>query len=110
MKLHTYSITDFNNNYILVEFVPNTISLNKALIDELDNLGLKLECKERSVFHMKFNVLWKFYHRNFKSSSSWLEAIINYETSVAIWSMAGYLIGLGDRHLENTLLNVKDGK
>lgn len=41
--------------------------------------------------------------------SRWFQARLNYTRSVAVWSMIGYVLGLGDRHAENILINEKTG-
>ncbi|KAJ8600823.1 hypothetical protein CTAYLR_006427 [Chrysophaeum taylorii] len=42
--------------------------------------------------------------------AAWLEARAMYARSVATWSAVGYLIGLGDRHSENILIDTKSGE
>ncbi|XP_074597916.1 serine/threonine-protein kinase atr-like isoform X2 [Brevipalpus obovatus] len=49
-----------------------------------------------------------FLHR-FTDPTSWLMARLNYTRSTAVMCMVGYVIGLGDRHLDNILLNSNDG-
>lgn len=44
------------------------------------------------------------------TSSIWLKKNINFVTSSALMSIAGYLIGLGDRHPNNILLQNTNGK
>ncbi len=38
-------------------------------------------------------------------TGAWFERRLNYSRSVAVNSMAGYVIGLGDRHSQNILLD-----
>jgi serine/threonine-protein kinase mTOR len=53
-----------------------------------------------------YRVLW------LRSSSSevWLERRTNYTRSLALMSMVGYVLGLGDRHPSNLMLNRYTGK
>merc|ERR1711988_247968 len=53
-----------------------------------------------------FKVLW------LKSLNSevWLERRTNYTRSSAVMSMVGYILGLGDRHPSNLMLDRKSGK
>ncbi|XP_043241225.1 serine/threonine-protein kinase SMG1-like [Amphibalanus amphitrite] len=44
------------------------------------------------------------------SAGAWWSATQAYTRSMAVMSMAGYLIGLGDRHLDNLLLDVSTGE
>jgi hypothetical protein len=43
-------------------------------------------------------------------SETWLKYQANYSKSLAVMSIVGYLIGLGDRHLRNILLEQKTGR
>lgn len=46
---------------------------------------------------------WMIDH--FPNPEIWYEARINFIRSTAIWSMIGYVIGLGDRHGDNILIH-----
>lgn len=46
---------------------------------------------------------------NFMDSHSWYEARTRFTTSVAAWSAVGHVIGLGDRHSENVLVDTVAG-
>lgn len=46
----------------------------------------------------------------FPDATSWQLARINYVRSTAVMCMVGYIIGLGDRHLENILLDQASGE
>ena len=41
--------------------------------------------------------------------SAWLEARTNFARTTAAWSLAGHMIGLGDRHCDNLLIDVSTG-
>ena len=53
-----------------------------------------------------YKVLW------LKSASSevWLDRRTNYTRSLAVMSMVGYVLGLGDRHPSNLMLDRGSGK
>lgn len=53
-----------------------------------------------------YRVLWL----KSKSSESWLERRTNYTRSLGVMSMVGYILGLGDRHPSNLLLDRVTGK
>jgi serine/threonine-protein kinase mTOR len=53
-----------------------------------------------------YRVLWL----KSKSSESWLERRTNYTRSLAVMSMVGYILGLGDRHPSNLMLDRITGK
>lgn len=54
-------------------------------------------------------VLSAWFSQKFTDPTSWLIARLSYTRSTAVMCMVGYIIGLGDRHLDNILLNSKDG-
>ncbi len=45
-----------------------------------------------------------------KNSEVWLERRTNYTRSLAVMSMVGYILGLGDRHPSNIMLERLTGK
>lgn len=46
-----------------------------------------------------------FFLEQFCGEAEWFEKRLSYTRSIAVTSMAGYLIGLGDRHLNNMLID-----
>uniref|UniRef100_A0A182K755 non-specific serine/threonine protein kinase n=1 Tax=Anopheles christyi TaxID=43041 RepID=A0A182K755_9DIPT len=44
------------------------------------------------------------------TASSWRQVIRNYSLSLAVMSVIGYIIGLGDRHLDNVLVKLATGE
>ena len=55
-------------------------------------------------------VLGNWMSDHFPSPEIWYEARINFIRSTAIWSMIGYVIGLGDRHGDNILIHQHTGE
>lgn len=52
-------------------------------------------------------VLHHFFLEMYQSPSQWFERRLAYSRSVAVNSMVGYLVGLGDRHSSNILIMTK---
>ncbi|KFG28196.1 FATC domain-containing protein [Toxoplasma gondii p89] len=50
-----------------------------------------------------------FFHWFNEDPARWYRARQNYAHTLALWSIFGYIIGLGDRHGENILLDTADG-
>ena len=46
----------------------------------------------------------------FPDPTKWLEARNRFTRSAAVWSAVGFVIGLGDRHTENILLDQSNGE
>lgn len=53
-----------------------------------------------------YKILWK----KSKNSEVWLDRRTNYSRSLAVMSMVGYILGLGDRHPSNLMLDKLSGK
>ena len=52
---------------------------------------------------------WRF-RRSFQDPHTWFEARTKFALSAAVWSAVGHVIGLGDRHSENILLDISNGE
>lgn len=50
-----------------------------------------------------------WFRNSFTDSRSWFEARKSYVHTTAVMSMVGYILGLGDRHGENILLDMTCG-
>lgn len=97
---------------------PRNISMNiehwimLQMAPDYENLTLlqKLEVFNYAMDNTKgqdlYNVLWL----KSRSSESWLERRTIYTRSLAVMSMVGYILGLGDRHPSNLMLNRSTGK
>ncbi|KMQ89559.1 serine-protein kinase atm [Lasius niger] len=74
----------------------------KNVAQESNETKLKifLECckRMRPAFH-------HFFEEKYRSPEIWVERTLTYTRSVATTSMAGYILGLGDRHLSNILID-----
>lgn len=52
----------------------------------------------------------RWFMEHFSNPNAWLTARTLFTRSCAVWSVIGYVIGLGDRHTENILLDVTTGE
>lgn len=64
-----------------------------------------LEIYSRNQPVMRF----KFFEAH-KQPSKWFEMRLNYTRSVAVTSIVGYILGIGDRHISNLLLDTVRGE
>jgi len=53
--------------------------------------------------------LHKWFLQHFPEPSLWLESRLKFSRSCAVWSMCGHIVGLGDRHGENVLIDSSSG-
>jgi serine/threonine-protein kinase ATR len=59
------------------------------------------------VFTPRFH---QWFYNNFADPTAWFEARLAFSRSTAVWSMVGHIIGLGDRHGENILIDCTNGE
>lgn len=51
-----------------------------------------------------------FFTERFKEAGDWFSTRLNYSRTVAVTSIAGHILGLGDRHVRNILLDELTGE
>ena len=64
----------------------------------------------KDIFLVEYPPLfyWWFLHQ-FQDPHKWFEARTKFALSSAVWSAVGHVIGLGDRHSENILVDTSNG-
>ena len=126
MSLKRYLIVPIAPTIILAEWLSNSVSLStvidgqskKDLIYQDENneiIGYKNNnpyIKEGSIINEdeKYNVLYNYYQYYFLDPNLWYNAKKRYIISTAIWSMTSFLVGLGDRHPGNIMINKISGE
>ncbi|KAI5290740.1 phosphatidylinositol kinase- protein kinase tor1 [Ascosphaera acerosa] len=81
---------------IMLQMAPDYDSL--TLMQKVEVFGYAMD---NTTGKDLYRVLWL----KSKSSESWLERRTNYTRSLGVMSMVGYILGLGDRHPSNLLLD-----
>ena len=133
LNIRRYPIIPLSQNSGLIGWVPNCDTLHQLIKDHRQSANIipNIEYKLMETMCEHFNncplankveifryaldktmgedlqrVLW------LKSSNSetWLERRTNYTRSLAVMSMVGYILGLGDRHPSNIMLDRYSGK
>ncbi|TFK55398.1 hypothetical protein OE88DRAFT_1622542 [Heliocybe sulcata] len=130
LHIRTYGVVALNEQCGFIQWVPNTVPIRSVLIKLYDGKDIKawdagmsdsysrmkqLNDKEATEIFQK-EVLSKYppvFHEwfieTFPEPSTWLAARSTYGRTAAVMSMVGFILGLGDRHLENILLDVNSG-
>jgi len=133
LSIQRYAVIPLSPNSGLIGWVPNCdtlhalireyrdarkIFLNQehrlmlAFAPDYDHLPLiaKVEVFQHALQNTEGNDLAKVLWLKSRTSEVWLERRTNYTRSLAVMSMAGYLLGLGDRHPSNLMLDRFSGK
>lgn len=125
LHIRTYSAVPLSDTSGLIEWVPNLVGLRLVISNIYKQLGIMMTPKEfkemgclrsdslskkRQVFLDKLlprhpAVLREWYLREFSHPSTWYSARSSFVRTLAVMSIVGFMLGLGDRHGENILLD-----
>nr|KAG5699557.1 hypothetical protein BaRGS_033753 [Batillaria attramentaria] len=128
LHIRTYTVTPLNEECGLLEWVGNTNGVRNILIKLYKERGLYMSGKEYKTLQPPLQssdetklavykkllarhppILKEWFLRTFPDPTSWYNAKVAYARTAAVMSMIGYILGLGDRHLENILLDSTKG-
>jgi phosphatidylinositol kinase/protein kinase (PI-3 family) len=123
-NMQTYSVLILSEDCALIEFVPNLTTLRKIIEESLTKTGKnvnmylnkevmnKLSSKHEGFAYFQSLVAqvppmvaewaWNRFGWNAKI---WLRNRNTFTQSQALWCIVGYIIGLGDRHPDNILID-----
>jgi FKBP12-rapamycin complex-associated protein len=133
LTIQRYSIIPLSTNSGLIGWVPHCDTLHSLIRDYREKKKILLNLEHRIMLRMApdydhlvlmqkvevfehalettagddlAKILW------YKSPSSevWFDRRTNYTRSLAVMSMVGYILGLGDRHPSNLMLDRMSGK
>lgn len=131
LKIRTYKVIPLGPGAGVIEFVPNSIPLmeyvrpahqryhpqdfndNKArsIIKACDRSSDEVRIREfRKVCERIHPVLRHFFLERFDNPDEWFEKRTAYTRTTASVSILGHIIGLGDRHCSNILLDEVTGE
>lgn len=131
LKIRTYKVIPLGPGAGVIEFVPNSIPLMEYLrpahqryhpqdytdakarntIKACDRLTDDVRIKEfRKVCERIHPVLRHFFLERFDNPDEWFEKRTAYTRTTASVSILGHIIGLGDRHCSNILLDEVTGE
>lgn len=131
LGIRTYKVIPLTTNTGIIEFVRDTIPLHEYLLpaharyfpkdfksakcrkDIGDAQTKPLEQRIRAYRNVAANfhpVMRFFFMENFPDPDEWFYKRLNYSRSTAAISILGHVLGLGDRHGHNILLDEKSGE
>ena len=128
LRIRTYKVIPLGPRAGIIEFVNNSVSLHQVLHEyhKSDELSFKDARKAMKGAQTKSNAerlhvynkitsmihpqLRNFFFDNFKDYNEWFIAKKCYTRGIATNSIVGYILGLGDRHLNNILLDAVTGE
>ena len=130
--IRTYHVVPLGPCCGLLEWVENTLSMRSYLVGDKRNFlncahsryrpndylshhcaeclfnvkseGERIRVYKDIIEHFK-PVFHHYFLENFCDPATWFEKRLNYTRSTACNSMVGYIVGLGDRHIDNILLD-----
>ncbi|KAK3160101.1 hypothetical protein QOZ80_1BG0055200 [Eleusine coracana subsp. coracana] len=127
LRIRTYKVVPFTPSAGVVEWVNGTVPLAEYLLGSSRSGGAHgrygtgdwtfLQCREymtsekdkRKAFLKVCNnfrpVMHHFFLERFLLPADWFQSRLAYTRSVAASSMVGYIVGLGDRHSMNILID-----
>ena len=103
-------IKEYREQHKILLNIEHRLMLQMA--PDYDNLTImqKVEVFEYALDNTPGQDLYRVLWLKSRSSEAWLERRTAYMRSLATSSMAGYILGLGDRHPSNLLLDRKTGE
>ncbi|BGP25635.1 hypothetical protein Rt10032_c06g2946 [Rhodotorula toruloides] len=136
LRIRTYKVVPLQNRNGLIEFVANTEPLGNFLARLYDEMAPGLPKQAREMLRLieakhkgrhdqrdadkteafkkilvKMPPLMRFlFWQRHKVPSLWFDMRLNYSRSAATTSIIGHIVGLGDRHVSNILMDVSKGE
>ncbi|KAF2161372.1 hypothetical protein M409DRAFT_28107 [Zasmidium cellare ATCC 36951] len=131
LKVRTYKVIPLTTGCGIIEFVPNSIPFNdwlrpahkryhpqdyndqraRDVVNAAKDGSVEHRVKEfRKVCDRLHPVLRHFFFELFDDPDEWFEKRTNYSRTTASISILGYILGLGDRHCSNILLDQQTGE
>jgi len=135
LRIQRYAISPLSHNCGLVGWVPHTDTLHSLIRDYRQSKKTPLNLEHREMLKIasdydlltvmqkvevfndalrrskgKGNDLYEILWLKSTNSEEWLERRTKFTRSLAVMSMVGYILGLGDRHPSNLMLDKLSGR
>ncbi|KAJ2748090.1 hypothetical protein GGI19_006264, partial [Coemansia pectinata] len=126
LHIRTYAVVPLNEECGLIQWVDNTAGLRQIIMKLYKARGVQMSVPQikalldkkspgpavvftESLLPLFPSVFHEWFLQSFPDPPRWLESRTNFTRSAAVMSMVGYILGLGDRHCENILLDENTG-
>ncbi|KIY53078.1 hypothetical protein FISHEDRAFT_34031 [Fistulina hepatica ATCC 64428] len=116
LYIRTYGVVTLNEECGFIQWVPKTIPLRTILLKRYSAHGIPIWVSDLcGVAHLRYNVclnitvFHEWFLETFPEPTAWFASRLAYARTLAVMSMVGYILGLGDRHCENILLDITTG-
>ena len=135
LNIQRYCITPLSHNCGVVGWVPHCDTLHCLIRDYRESMKIPLNMENREMMNLapnydslpamqkieiftealdrtagKGNDLYEVLWIKSTNSEEWLERRTNFTRSLAVMSMVGYILGLGDRHPSNLMMDQISGR
>ena len=131
--INTYAVFPLSHSAGIIGWVPNCDTLHQLIKNERASANTISSVEHRKVYKLfpKFESgtflgkvevfkealnethgkeLNTVIYKKSKNCETWLNRRTNYSRSLAVMSIVGYILGLGDRHPSNLMMSRKTGK
>jgi len=129
LHIRTYTVVPTNETSGLIEWVENLKGLRPIILQlhkeegrylntkwtmayashKVDSMEKKRKNLTRCLEDQQGAVFSQWFAKTFPDPQAWLMARMAYTRTTAVMSILGYIIGLGDRHLENINVDTTNG-
>ncbi|ORX44443.1 hypothetical protein DM01DRAFT_1386874 [Hesseltinella vesiculosa] len=129
LYIRTYAVIPLGEKWGLIEWINDLEALKSIVTEEWSSLGIDirtltpqirqlLDIKKPEERLKSFRerilprcpaVFYKWFLEHFPEPSLWYASRSRYVRSLAVMSIVGYVLGLGDRHAENLLFDSTNG-
>lgn len=129
LSTRTFSVIPLNETSGLIEWVPNLRTFKSIIMSEytkkkvqlpsskeIEKLGMQKMAKEQRLIHFRrikasyYPALGDYFRQQFPSPQNYYKARSAFIKTTATMSIIGYILGLGDRHGDNIMLDELSGE
>ncbi|KAJ1943423.1 serine/threonine-protein kinase M1 [Linderina macrospora] len=126
LHIRTYAVVPLNEECGLIQWVGSTTGIRSILMNQFKKRNVKIHVNDikrilaktspspQEIFTKELlpkypSVMHEWFMESFPNPGEWLLNRTAFTRTAAVMSMIGYIIGLGDRHCVNILLDEKTG-